>query len=75
MQRLKLKLLDFGETRTKKVSPDMCNIYVVLASHDKATDAGRAATCKRIFKAPSLQTKSTKIEGPSENMAFNGKTV
>ena len=53
----------------------MFNCYVVLAGHDKVTDAGRASKCRRKLKAPSLQTKSTKNEGPSENMGFNGKTV
>ena len=52
----------------------MFNFYVVLAGHDKVSDAGVATTCRREFKAPSLQIKSTKIEGPPENMGFNGKT-
>jgi len=52
----------------------MFNIYVTLAAHDKITDAGRATTCRRKFKAPSLQTKSTKNGGPSED-DFHGKTV
>ena len=75
MQQLKLKQLELGKTRTKKASPGMFNFYVVLAGHDKVTDAGRAATCRRKSKAPSLQTKSTKNEGPPENMGFKGKTV
>ena len=53
----------------------MFNFYVVLAGHDKVSDAGRATTCRRKFKAPSLQTKCTKKEGPPENMGFKGKTV
>ena len=53
----------------------MFNFYVVLAGHDKVSDAGRATTCRRKLKAPSLQTKSTKNEGPPENMGFEGKTV
>ena len=53
----------------------MFNFYVVLAGHDKVSDAGRATTCRRKLKAPSLQTKSTKNEGPPENMGFKGKTV
>ena len=51
----------------------MFNSYVVLASHDKVSDTGRATTCRCKFKAPSLQTKSTKIEEPSENTVLNGK--
>ena len=53
----------------------MFNFYVVLAGHDKVNDAGRATTCRRKFKAPSLQTKCTKKEGPPENMGSRGKTV
>ena len=53
----------------------MFNFYVVLAGHDKVSDAGRATTCRRKLKAPSLQTKSTKNEGPPENMGLKGKTV
>ena len=53
----------------------MFNFYVVLAGHDKVTDANMATTSRRKIKAPSLQTKSTKNEGPFENMGFNGKTV
>ena len=70
-----LKLLDLCKTRTKESSPDMFNFYVVLAGHDKVSDAGKATTCRRKFKAPSLQTKCTKKEGPPENMGFKGKTV
>ena len=53
----------------------MFNFYIVLADHDKVSDAGRAIMGRRKFKAPSLQTKSTKNEGPFENMGFNGETV
>ena len=53
----------------------MFNFYVVLAGHDKVSDAGRATTCRRKLKAPSLQTKSTKNEGPPENMGFKGKSL
>ena len=52
----------------------MFNCYVVLAGPDKVTDAGSATTCRRKLKAPSLQTKCGKNEGPSEN-EFHGKTV
>ena len=38
------------------------------------TDAGRANTCRRKFKAPWLQTKVLKKEGSSENQ-FHEKTV
>ena len=53
----------------------MFNFYVFLAGHDNVGDAGRATTLRRKFKAPSLQTKCTKNEGPLENMGFKGKTV
>ena len=38
-------------------------------------DTGRAATRKRKFKPPWLQTERTKKEGPSEKMSFNVETV
>ena len=53
----------------------MSKFYVVLAHHDKVSDAGRATSCRRKFEALSLPTKSTKNEGPSEIMGFYGKTV
>ena len=49
----------------------MFNFYVVLAAHKKVNDEGRATTCRLKFKAPSLKTKSTKNEGPFENMSFS----
>ena len=53
----------------------MFNFYVVLAGHDKVNDAGGATTCRRKFKASSLETKSTKIEGPFENKIFSKKSL
>ena len=50
----------------------MFNFFVVLAGHDMVTDTDRASTWWRIFKAPRLQTKITKNEGPSEK-GFHGK--
>ena len=50
-------LLDLCKTRAKESSPDMFNFYVVLAGHDKVSDATRATTCRRKFKAPSEQAK------------------
>ena len=38
-----------------------------------ANEAGRATTCRRIFKAPWLQTEHTKNEEPSEKLSFNGE--
>ena len=35
-----------------KSSPDLFNFYVVLVGHDMVTDAGRATTFGRKFKAP-----------------------
>ena len=52
----------------------MFNFYVVLAGHYKVNDANMATTCRRMFKAPSLETESTKNGGPSEK-DFHGKTV
>ena len=40
-----------------------------------ANDAGRAITFRRSFKAPSLQTERTKIEGPSEKNELERITV
>ena len=34
------------------------------------TDAGRATTFRHKYKASSLQAKSTKNQGPSDNMGF-----
>ena len=70
-----MKLSELCKTRPKKSSPDMFNLYVVLTSHDKVTDVGRASTLRPNFNSFLLQTKSTKNEGPSENMDFNGKPV
>ena len=60
-------------TKDKKSTPVTFKFYAVLAGDDKATGAGRATGYRRKLKAPSLQTKSTKNEGPPENMGFNGK--
>ena len=68
-----MKLLELCNTRAKKSCPDMCKFYVDLAGDDMVTDTGRATTCGRKFKAPSLDTKSTKNEGQFENKGFNGK--
>ena len=38
-------------------------------------DASWAATCRRNFKAPWLQTERTKNEGPSEKTSFNGEQL
>ena len=65
-----IKLLELCKTRTKKSSPDLFNFYVISAGHDMANDAGRATTCRRIFKAPILQTERTKNEGSSEKNEF-----
>ena len=53
----------------------MLNFFAALAGHDKVADAGKAATCGRNFKTPSLQIKSTKNEGPPEDIGFNAKKV
>ena len=64
------KLLELCKTRAKKLSPDMFNFYVVLAGPDTAGIPHKGKNSK-----PHPYKKSTKIEGPSENMGFNGKTV
>ena len=68
-----IKLLEICKTRTKKWNRYLLTFYVVSGSHDIANDAGRATTCRRIFKAPWLQTERTKNEGSSEKMSFNGE--
>ena len=65
--------MEICNTRTKKSCSDMFNFSEDMAGHDMVTDAGRATTCKRKFKAPSLQTKCAKNEEKFENMGFNGK--
>ena len=67
------KLFGLCKTRTKKSSPDLFNFLLFSAGHDMANDAGRAITGRRSFKAPSLQIKRTKNEGPSEKTSFNGE--
>ena len=56
----RLELLELCKTRAKKSSPITFNFYVILAGHEMVTDASRAVTCWRMFKASSLQAESTK---------------
>ena len=72
---LQIKTVGLCNTRAKKSISNVFNVHVVVVGHDKVLDAVRATTCRRIFKAPSLQTKSTKNDGRTENMGFKGKTV
>ena len=51
----------------------MFNFCVVFAGHDMVTDAGRATTHRRKFKAPSLKTKTTNNEESFGNMSFSKK--
>ena len=51
----------------------MINFYVVLAGHDMVTDAGRATTCRRKFKAPWLRTKVQKRKVFSNTWVLTGK--
>ena len=67
------ELLELCKTRTKKSRPDMFNFCVDLAGHDMVTDAGRANLSSLKLKGPSVPTKSTKNEGPFENMTFSKK--
>ena len=66
---------EFCKTRAKKSSPDMFNFYIVLAGHDKVTDAGRATTCRRKLKTPSLQAKDTQNEEISKTCLATGKLI
>ena len=69
----RIKLFELCKTTTKQSSPDLFNSYKISAGHDMLNNAGRATTCWRKLKAPWLQTKCTKNEGPSKKMSFNGK--
>ena len=71
----RIKLLELCKTRTKKWNPYLLAFYVISGDHDIAKDAGWATTCRRILKAPWLQTERTKNEGSSEKLSFNGKSV
>ena len=51
----------------------MFNFYVVSAGHDMVTDAGRATTCRREFKAPWLQTKVQKMKDLPRTWVLTGK--
>ena len=53
----RVKLLELCKSRARKSRPDTFNFYVVLVGQETLTDAGRATTCGRKFKASSLQTK------------------
>ena len=69
-----MKLLEACKTRTKKTSPNMLNFYVILAGHDKVSETGRATTCRRKFKAPSLQKKAQKMKVLPKTWVLRGKT-
>ena len=51
----------------------MFNFYVVSAGHDMLTNAGRAATCRREFKTPWLQTKLQKMKDLPRTWVLTGK--
>ena len=70
-----MKLSELCKTRSKKSSADLFNLYVLLTSHETVTVVGRASFFTPNSNSPSLQTKSTKNEGPSENMGIKGETV
>ena len=57
-----LKLLELCKTRNKNSSPDLFNFYVVLAGHYMIINTGGATTCRRNFKALSIQTKVQKMK-------------
>ena len=71
-KEFRIKLFELCKTRTKKSSPDLFKFYVISAGHGMANDDDRAATCRRSFKAPWLQSERTKNERPSEKMSFKG---
>ena len=50
----------------------MFNFYVVLAGHDMVTDTDTATTCRRKFKAPSVQTVQ-KLKELSKSCVLTGK--
>ena len=48
----RLELLELCQFRSKKSSPDMLKFSVILLGHEMITDAGKATTHRRKFKAP-----------------------
>ena len=67
--------MEICKTGAKKSNPRLLNFYVGLADHDIITSADIATTCTCKFKAPLIHSNCTKIEGHSENMVLNGKTI
>ena len=67
--------MEICKTGAKKSSPGLLGFYVVLAGHDLITGADIATFCTCKFKAPLIYSNCTKIEGHSENMVLNGKTI
>ena len=53
----RMKVSELCKNRSKKSSPDMFNLYVVLTSHDTVTAVGRASIFRPNFNSPSLQRK------------------
>ena len=53
----------------------MFKFYVVFAGQDMVTDAGWTTPCSAKTQNIMITNKSTKNEGPFEDMGFNGKTV
>ena len=76
MQQLKLKQLELGKIGTEKASPDKFNFYVVLAGlvMTRSMTLARLASADAILEHHHYR-KTTKAEGPSENMGFNGKCL
>ena len=66
------ELLKICSTKDDKSSLDIFNFSVVLADHDKVTDAGRATKCRPIFNAPSLQTKEQNMKDFSRKWVLTG---
>ena len=68
-----VKLLEHCKTRSDKSNPDMLNFYVVLTGHVTVNDAGRATTCRRNFKAPSLQSIVQNMKDVWKTWVLTGK--
>ena len=54
-EAFRLNLLEIFKTRAKNSSPNVLNLFVVLADLDMVIDTSRAITRRRKLKALSLQ--------------------
>ena len=51
----------------------MFNFDLILAGHDMVSDASRATTCRRKFKAPSLRKNEQKMKDLPKTWILRGK--